>query len=47
LGFGQGVGRQYHIVGSKTGPGYVNQGQFDAPPYEKAIKRGLKNRLDD
>jgi len=47
LGFGQGVGRQYHIVGSKTGPGYVNQGQFDAPPYEKAIKWGLKNRLDD
>jgi len=44
LGFGKAVERKYRIVGKDLGPGYVNQGEFAAPPYEQAIGRGLMNR---
>jgi polygalacturonase len=45
LAFGQGVDRKVHIVGRKLGAGYINQGQWIAPPYEKAIKFGLKKPI--
>ena len=44
LGFGKAVERKYRIVGKDVGPGYVNEGEFTAPLYEQAVRRGLMIR---
>ncbi len=41
LGFGEGIGRKYTIAGG-VGPGYENQGEYVAPPYEQAMKEGVR-----
>jgi hypothetical protein len=41
LGFGKGVTRKYHILGSKPGPGYENRGEYEAPPPELLLKQGF------
>jgi hypothetical protein len=41
LGFGPGVKRRYHILGSKPGPGYENQGEYEAPALDVILKRGF------
>ena len=41
LGFGSGVDRKYRIVGKDVLRGYVNEGEFKAPPYEKVLEQGV------
>jgi hypothetical protein len=41
LGFGAGVARKYHQVGRGPWPGYVNEGEFEAPPLAELLKTGF------
>jgi hypothetical protein len=41
LGFGKGVPRKYHILQDKTGPGYENRGEHEAPAFESLLKNGF------
>ena len=38
LGIGDGIRRKYQFVGGR-GPGYVNRGEYRAPPFEQALVR--------
>ncbi|MGD9857641.1 MAG: right-handed parallel beta-helix repeat-containing protein, partial [Planctomycetaceae bacterium] len=42
LGFGGGVERRYHQAGRGPWPGYVNSGEFEAPPVEQAMMTGIR-----
>jgi hypothetical protein len=42
LGFGAGVQRRYHQVGRGPWPGYVNAGEYQAPPLEQLLREGLR-----
>ncbi len=47
LGFGKGVTRKYHILNNKTGPGYENRGEYEAPAFEELLKNGFsKGKLN-
>src|SRR5262249_26135012 len=41
LGFGPGVGRQYHPVAGGVGPGYENTGEHQAPPFAQLLRQGF------
>jgi len=44
LGFGNGVGKKYHLAGGGTGKGYVNEGEYAAPAFEELLKKGFPSR---
>jgi hypothetical protein len=35
------VQRKYHPVAGGAGPGFVNSGEYDAPPFENLLKQGF------
>jgi hypothetical protein len=41
LGFGRGVARKYHVLGTTPGAGYENRGEHEAPAPESLLKRGF------
>ena len=44
LGFGKGVERNLREVGGGAGPGFVNTGEYVAPPWETLLKTGFSPR---
>jgi hypothetical protein len=44
LGIGANVKRKLHAVSGGAGPGYEYAGEFAAPPFEAALKKGLGDR---
>lgn len=41
LGFGSNVTRKYHLVAGGVGMGYRNRGEFKAPVFSEAVRKGL------
>jgi hypothetical protein len=46
LGIGKGVSKKYHIVNSKTGPGYENRGEYTPPALEMLLKEGFRRTVE-
>ncbi|MFG0335509.1 MAG: hypothetical protein ACF8TS_19285, partial [Maioricimonas sp. JB049] len=42
IGVGSGIKRSFYIDKGTIGPGYVNEGEFVAPPIDHALQLGVR-----